>query len=201
HMAPHRSLARRIVPGALGLVFLAWALAALAVWVWGRRDAARPSDAIVVLGAAQYSGRPSPVLKARLDHGIALWKEGIAPVLVLTGGTGDGDTTSEAAVGRRYAMRAGVPLDAILVEAQGRTTVESLRAVAAMAEQHEFRSVVLVSDPFHMLRVHLLARRYGLDATTSPTRTSPISERSEWSYVIGESVKVPATLLLDRIRK
>lgn len=197
-MATRRRLARRLVLGVLTLVLGAWAVSALAVWVWGLRDAARPSDAIVVLGAAQYSGRPSPVLKARLDHGIALWKEGLAPTLVLTGGTGDGDTTSEAAVGRRYAMNAGVPVDAILVEAHGRTTIESLRSVAAMAEQHEFRSVVLVSDPFHMLRVQLLANRYGLDATTSPTRTSPISERSQWSYMIGESVKVPVTLLFEQ---
>lgn len=194
-MAPRRSPVRRFVTGVIGLVLAAWVTSALAVWVWGKRDDARPSDAIVVLGAAQYSGRPSPVLRARLDHGIALWKEGMAPVLVLTGGTGDGDTTSEAAVGRRYAMNEGVPLDAILVEAHGRTTVQSMRSVADMAEQHDFRSVVLVSDPFHMLRVKLLAMRYGLDASTSPTRTSPISERSQWSYVIGESIKVPVTML------
>lgn len=194
-MAALRRLARRLVLGILALLFLVWAGTLAAVWYWGRRDGVRPADAIVVLGAAQYAGRPSPVLKARLDHGIALWKEGVAPTLVLTGGTGDGDTTSEAAVGRRYAMRAGVPLDAILIEAQGRTTVESLRAVSRMAEQHDIRSVVLVSDPFHMLRVQLLARRYGLDATTSPTRTSPISERRHLSYVLGESVKVPVTLI------
>ncbi len=172
----------------------AWVSSALAVYAWGKRDDARASDAIVVLGAAQYSGRPSPVLKARLDHGIALWKDSIAPVLVLTGGTGDGDTTSEAAVGRRYAMNQGVPFEAILVEAYGRTTVQSMRSVADMASQHDFRSVVLVSDPFHMLRVKLLAMRYGLDASTSPTRTSPISEQRQWSYVIGESLKVPVTL-------
>ncbi len=193
-MSPRRSPVRRFVTGVFALAMAAWVSSALAVYAWGKRDDARASDAIVVLGAAQYSGRPSPVLKARLDHGIALWKDSIAPVLVLTGGTGDGDTTSEAAVGRRYAMNQGVPFEAILVEAHGRTTVQSMRSVADMASQHDFRSVVLVSDPFHMLRVKLLAMRYGLDASTSPTRTSPISEQRQWSYVIGESLKVPVTL-------
>lgn len=193
-MSPRRRPVRRFVTGVFALAMAAWVSSALAVYAWGKRDDARASDAIVVLGAAQYSGRPSPVLKARLDHGIALWKDSIAPVLVLTGGTGDGDTTSEAAVGRRYAMNQGVPFEAILVEAHGRTTVQSMRSVADMASQHDFRSVVLVSDPFHMLRVKLLAMRYGLDASTSPTRTSPISEQRQWSYVIGESLKVPVTL-------
>lgn len=193
-MPPRRSPVRRFITGVFALAIAAWVSSALAVYAWGKRDDARASDAIVVLGAAQYSGRPSPVLKARLDHGIALWKDSIAPVLVLTGGTGDGDTTSEAAVGRRYAMNQGVPFEAILVEAHGRTTVQSMRSVADMAAQHDFRSVVLVSDPFHMLRVKLLAMRYGLDASTSPTRTSPISEQRQWSYVIGESLKVPVTL-------
>jgi uncharacterized SAM-binding protein YcdF (DUF218 family) len=193
-MPPRHSPVRRFITGVFALAIAAWVSSALAVYAWGKRDDARASDAIVVLGAAQYSGRPSPVLKARLDHGIALWKDSIAPVLVLTGGTGDGDTTSEAAVGRRYAMNQGVPFEAILVEAHGRTTVQSMRSVADMAAQHDFRSVVLVSDPFHMLRVKLLAMRYGLDASTSPTRTSPISEQRQWSYVIGESLKVPVTL-------
>ena len=197
-MARPPRTARRFVLGILTFLILGWVATVAAVWYWGRRDAARPADAIVVLGAAQYAGRPSPVLKARLDHGIALWKDSIAPRLVLTGGTGDGDTTSEAAVGRRYAMEQGVPAAAILVEVQGRTTIESLRAVASMSRQHDFDRVVLVSDPFHMLRVQLLAMRYGLDASTSPTRSSPISERRQLSYVLGESVKVPISLIFER---
>ena len=197
-MARPPRTARRFVLGILTFLILGWVATVAAVWYWGRRDAARPADAIVVLGAAQYAGRPSPVLKARLDHGIALWKDSIAPRLVLTGGTGDGDTTSEAAVGRRYAMEQGVPAAAILVEVQGRTTIESLRAVASMSRQHDFDRVVLVSDPFHMLRVQLLAMRYGLDASTSPTRSSPISERRQLSYVLGEYVKVPISLIFER---
>src|SRR5215213_5755184 len=112
------------------LLFAAWAFSAVEVLLWSTRDDARPASAIVVLGAAQYVGRPSPVLRARLDHGIALYKRGLAPRLVLTGGSGPGDTTSEAAVSRRYAMKQGVPDSAILLETEGHTSSESLRAAA-----------------------------------------------------------------------
>lgn len=193
-------LARRILGVTALLLVLGWLVTAFGVVLLGRWDRARPADAIVVLGAAQYAGRPSPVLKARLDHGIALYRQGIAPHLLLTGGRGEGDTTSEAAVGRRYAMRQGVPREAILTEEQGRTTAESLRAVTTLAAAHDLDRLVLVSDPFHMLRVQLLATRLGLDATTSPTTTSPIEANRErrWSYVLRESVKVPATIIFGR---
>src|SRR5215213_11581143 len=97
-------LGSRLLAGATIAVIAAWVTSAIAVITWGARDRARASDAIVVLGAAQYVGRPSPVLRARLDHGIDLWKRGLAAQLIVTGGTGPGDTTSEAAVGRRYAI-------------------------------------------------------------------------------------------------
>lgn len=181
------------------LVLVTWGALAAAVVLWGRRDQARPASAIVVLGAAQYAGRPSPVFKARLDHGIALWKRGLAPYLVLTGGMGVGDTTSEAAVGRRYAMRMGIPDSAIRLESEGRTTSESLRAVVALVGSLPDRSVVLVSDPFHSLRVSILARRLGLTPYTSPTRTSPISEsRDAWKYILSESLKVPLAFIFER---
>src|SRR5687768_18308746 len=127
-------LPRLILVWTLVLVLAAWAASAVAVVMWGSRDGARASDAIVVLGAAQYVGRPSPVLKARLDHALGLWHRGLAPRLILTGGTGDGDTTSEAAVSRKYVMRRGVPDSVILLENEGRTTSESLKAVAGMMD-------------------------------------------------------------------
>src|SRR6185295_13661373 len=102
--------------------------------MWIKRDEARPAQAIVVLGAAQYAGRPSPVLRARLDHALELWNRHLASLLILTGGTGPGDTTSEAAVGRTYAKKHGVPDTAIVEENAGRTTSESMRAVAGMLE-------------------------------------------------------------------
>lgn len=187
---------RRVMRTIAALIVLGWLVSLGAVMLWEHRDEARPASAIVVLGAAQYDGRPSPVLKARLDHALDLWDRRFAPHLVLTGGMGDGDTTSEAAVGRRYAVHHGVPDSAILMETRGRTTSESMHRVAAvMASQHR-RDVILVSDPFHMLRLTILAHRFGLVPYPSPTRTSPISaNRTEsWRYALSESVKVPLTL-------
>ena len=117
-------------PWAVAVVLIAWVISMIAVERVGRRDQAQRADAIVVLGAAQYVGRPSPVLRARVDHAVSLWKRGLAPTLILTGGTGVGDTTSEAAVARKYAMSQGVPDRVIVIEIKGRTTSESMRAVA-----------------------------------------------------------------------
>ncbi|HEX3160930.1 MAG TPA: YdcF family protein, partial [Gemmatimonadaceae bacterium] len=154
----------RVAFAAVGCVALAWVASAALVIAVSRMDRARPSQAIIVLGAAQYGGRPSPVLRARLDHAIDLWQAGLAPRLILTGGVGKGDTTSEAAVGRRYALRKGVPDAAILVEDRGRTTIESMHAVGLMMSGFGLDTAVLVSDPFHMLRLHLLARQNGMVA-------------------------------------
>ncbi len=198
----HRSGPRRLITGVLLVLLVAWVASALAVVDRGRRDEARPADAIIVLGAAQYSGRPSPVLRARLDHAIGLWKQGLAPMLVLTGGTGAGDTTSEAAVGKRYAIKQGVPARAIHMETKGRTTMESLQGVADLGELGDHPSVILVSDPFHMLRLSILARRLGMTPLTSPTRTSPISDnRSQVvRYVLSESVKAPLAFIMEWTR-
>lgn len=197
----------RLARGVLLALVVGWGVTIAAV-VWkGGRDEARPASAIVVLGAAQYVGRPSPVLRARLDHGIELWKRRLAPRIIFTGGRGEGDTTSEAEVSRRYALRRGVPDSAIVLETRGRTTRESLRGVttimngAAWApDRGATREVILVSDPFHMLRLSILARRLGLEPLTSPTRTSPISHRREetWRYVVGESFKVPVVFFFER---
>jgi uncharacterized SAM-binding protein YcdF (DUF218 family) len=192
-------LGRRIAAISILLLLIAWIGVTIAIVLAGRRDEARPAAAIVVLGAAQYDGRPSPVLRARVDHAIQLWQRGMAPQVIFTGGRGDGDTTSEAAVSRRYALRRGVPDSAIVVETIGRTTRESLRGVAELMLDRPNSEVILVSDPFHMLRLSILARRFGLRPIMSPTRTSPISRRGEaWRYVLGESVKVPVVFLLER---
>jgi len=195
-----RRLGRRIAAIAILLLLTAWIGTMVAIVLAGRRDEARPAAAIVVLGAAQYVGRPSPVLRARLDHAILLWQHGMAPQVIFTGGRGEGDTTSEAAVSRRYALRRGVPDSVIVVETIGRTTRESLHGVAELMLDRPNGEVILVSDPFHMLRLSILARRIGLRPIMSPTRTSPISRnRGEaWRYVLGESVKVPVVFLLER---
>ena len=198
-------LFRRVVVTASALVLTLWVASGIGVVVWSNRDGAKRNtraDAIVVLGAAQYGGRPSPVLRARLDHAIALHHRGLAPLLVVTGGRGFGDTTTEAAVSQRYAVRRGVARDAILLEDRGRTTSESMRGVAVIlgtSPEHP-RRAILVSDPFHMLRLAVLARRFALTPVTSPTRTSPISANREQAlkYVLSESVKVPLAFILER---
>jgi len=193
-------IVRRILTVAFIAVFALWIISATAVLIWASRDEAQPAQAIVVLGAAQYAGKPSPVLRARLDHALELWNRHLAALLILTGGTGSGDTTSEAAVGRTYARKHGVPDSAILVENEGRTTSESMRAVAGMLEVRGLQTALLVSDPFHMLRLRILARRFGFTPYTSPTRTSPISPNREerWKYIFSESLKAPLAFLFEK---
>jgi uncharacterized SAM-binding protein YcdF (DUF218 family) len=194
---PRRSLRRGAALSAIAVVAL-WILLLAGVVLAGRVDNRSPTDAIVVLGAAQYAGRPSPVLRARLDHAAALWGEGIAPRVIVTGGIGTGDTTSEAEVGRMYLLAKGVADSAILLERAGRTTGQSVKAVAAMLRERKLESATLVSDPFHSLRLKVLAARHGFRGTTSPTRTSPISKtlRTQLRYVLHESVKVPVAALV-----
>src|SRR3954451_18644670 len=131
-MPSSRPLIVRIVLAGIGLALLVWLTSLAAVLIWEQNDQARPASAIVVLGAAQYVGRPSPVLRARLDHAIDLWHRGLAPRIIFTGGFGDHDTTSEAAVGQRYALQHGVPATAIMIENMGRSTSESLQQVAKL---------------------------------------------------------------------
>lgn len=189
-----------MIMSALLAVVVFWAGWMGAVMLWSWMDQARPAGSIVVLGAAQYDGRPSPVLRARLDHGIDLWNHGMGKVLVFTGGRGYGDTTSEAAVGRSYARKRGVPDTVILMENKGRTTRESMLGVAEILGERGIKTAILVSDPFHMLRLSITGRRFGLKTYTSPTRTSPISPNREkaWRYMLGESIKAPLAFLFER---
>jgi uncharacterized SAM-binding protein YcdF (DUF218 family) len=186
----------------LALAVFGWAVTVALVWSWSRRDDAgntsdRLADAIIVLGAAQYAGRPSPVLQARLDHALSLYKRGLSPYVVLTGGRGDGDTQSEAGAGRRYLTLRGIPARALLWEDEGRTTFASMQHAADTLSRIDATTVLLVSDPFHMLRLSMLARLHGLTPKVSPTRTSPISRNPllEFEYAVRESFAVPADLL------
>ncbi|HEX6808804.1 MAG TPA: YdcF family protein [Gemmatimonadaceae bacterium] len=194
-------LSVRVIGAAVVLVMLAWIAMVIAVIVVGARDQAAPANAIVVLGAAQYEGRPSPVLRARLDHALDLYQRSLAPFVIVTGGTGAGDTTSEAQVSRRFLLERGVPDSAIVMETHGLTTSQSVHAVAAIMSALPGRRVIFVSDPFHMLRLSILARALGLTPLTSPTRTSPISTRASarWKYVFAESLKAPVAYLIERV--
>jgi uncharacterized SAM-binding protein YcdF (DUF218 family) len=162
----------------------------LQVWLTGRRDEARPAQALVVLGAAQYDGRPSPVLRARLDHVAGLYAEGLAPVVVVTGGRAEGDRFTESSVSATYLHRHGVPEKAILREASGRTSWESLAASARFLKDRGITRVVLVSDPFHAARIAGMAEELGLQAATSPTRTSPIEGVDEFRHLVTETAQV-----------
>jgi uncharacterized SAM-binding protein YcdF (DUF218 family) len=199
-MPLRRLLRARLTLALLGVVLFGWVASLGAVLAWERQEQTRPVGAIVVLGAAQYVGRPSPVLRARLDHAIALWRRGIAPILIVTGGRGTGDTTTEAAVSRRYAVQRGVPVSAILLETEGRTTSQSMAGIAALMSSQGRKDVLLVSDPFHMLRLVIVARRHGLEPFASPTPTSPIaaSPIERWKYALSESVKAPFAFIFER---
>lgn len=197
---PPRSRARRILLTLVGLAVTGWLLSAALVLWFASRDRAAAADAIVVLGAAHYRGRPSPVLRARLDHAIGLYARGIAPRLVLTGGIAEGDTASEAAVSRTYAMRQGVPDTAILLENDGRTTHQSLRAVARLLAARELDRAVVVSDGFHLFRAWTSARHHGLVVLTSPARPGDgvLSQLvRQPTYFLSETVKAPLALFVE----
>jgi uncharacterized SAM-binding protein YcdF (DUF218 family) len=197
---------RRSIGFTLGLVLFAtgvvYTVALAAVLVTSQQDQRRPVDAIVVLGAAQYNGRPSPVLRARLDHAVTLYREGYAPLVVVTGGVGRGDTTSEAIVGQRYLVAREVPEEDIVAQPVGRSTRTSMTAVGEWLRGRNLKRVLLVSDPFHMFRLRLEARRIDLDAYTSPTESSPISANPvlELRYLFAEGLKVPIAWALTAVK-
>jgi uncharacterized SAM-binding protein YcdF (DUF218 family) len=193
-----RSLFARLIVALLVFALAIWMSFVVAIVDSGRRDEAQHADAIVVLGAAQYEGKPSPVLKARLDHAAELWARGLAPRMIVTGGRGVGDTTSEAAVGMRYLVQRGVPADSIAMDVEGLTTSQSMVAVRRLLGTKSYPAVILVSDPFHMLRLSILARRLHMVPMLSPTRTSPISTRAgqQLRYVLAESIKAPYALVV-----
>lgn len=177
-------------------------LSFIAVLVISRIDQRAPADAIVVLGAAQYDGRPSPVYRARLDHAADLYSNRLADRIVVTGAIVSGDRMSEATAGQRYLVGLGVPADRIVVLAAGYSSAESMDAVAEWAEDDEVGRVILVSDPFHLARLRMEARRVRLDALTSPTGSSPISSRlaTELPYLLAEAAKLPVAAARSIIR-
>ncbi|WP_336250196.1 YdcF family protein [Stomatohabitans albus] len=164
--------------------------AAQILWVAGH-DSARqdePSQAIVVLGAAQWSGRPSPVFKTRLDQGKYLWEQHYAPVVVLTGGQGGEGETSEAKVGYTYLRNQGMPDDALMLEVQGRSTWQSLKASSRFLKNQGITTVTLVSDGWHLARASAMAARLGLTVTTSAAQESALSQEKEWQAIYREIV-------------
>ncbi len=167
------------------------------VWV-GERDQAAPADVIIVLGAAAYDARPSPVFQERIRHGIELYRDGLAPRLIFTGGYGNGARYSESQVARRYALRQDVPRSAILIESRSRTTRENLQQAALLMDEHRMRRAIIVSDPLHMARALRLARALGIDALGSSTPTTRFrSFETRWRFLLQEVYFFHRDLLAD----
>jgi uncharacterized SAM-binding protein YcdF (DUF218 family) len=177
--------------GVIGALVFVYVLANLTTvwWASTRHDTTRV-QAIVVLGAAQYNGVPSPDLAARLSHALALYHQGLAPIIVVTGGRQPGDTYTEAEASADWLAARGVPQAAILREVDGRDTWQSLDATAAFLHDRKINSVMLVSDPYHEERIKLIADEVGLHPHLSSTTTSPIRGMSVVPYFAKETVEV-----------
>ncbi|MCW0462400.1 MULTISPECIES: YdcF family protein [Xanthomonas] len=156
------------------------------VWV-GDRDQAAPADAIIVLGAAAYDAKPSPVFEERIRHGLDLYQRGYAPTLIFTGGFGNGARFAESQVARRYALRHGVPADAILIETVSRTTRQNLIEARRLMREHGLHRVIVVSDPLHMARALRLCQELQIDALASSTPSSRFrSFQTRWRFLLQE---------------
>jgi len=171
---------------------------AVAVYRQARQSQLVPADAIVVMGAAQYNGNPSPVLKARLDTALDAYERGLAPIVIVTGGNQAGDAFTEAGTGRDYLVDLGIPADAILVEDRSTNSEQNLRNTVVIARDEGIESVVIVSDGFHLFRSKMIARDLGLDATGIAAADSPIGQGSgsERGYILRETAAILAYKLL-----
>jgi uncharacterized SAM-binding protein YcdF (DUF218 family) len=165
------------------LLLIFFAAIAWTAWVYfqintyAQRDEARPADAIAVFGAAEYDGRPSPVLKARLDHGLALYQEKLAPFIITLGGGDPADQQTEGGVGHNYLMAHGVPEKAIIAETESSNTEESAKRLAVIARANGLKNVLVVSDGSHLFRIHALCKSQGLTVFTSPR---PVQKAPGW---------------------
>jgi uncharacterized SAM-binding protein YcdF (DUF218 family) len=193
---PRRWLLRTVI-GTIVVAGMVVGGTAFRVWQVAREDDRRPVDMVVVLGAAQYDGSPSPIFAARLRHARQLYDQGLAAHIVTVGGRRAGDGYTEAAAGRRYLLDQGVHPDAVVALGEGSDTFGSLRAVATEAGQRGWRTALLVSDPWHSLRARTMARDDGIEAWTSPTHSGPVvrSRETQVRYIVRET----AALLFYRL--
>ena len=160
------------------------------VWSVGRSDGRREVDAIVVMGVAQYDGKPSPQLQARLDHVLTLWNEGVAQLVVTTGGNQPGDRFTEARASADYLIAGGIPESSISMEDIGSTTLQSLQGVAEIVKSRGLSSVEIVTDPYHALRSRLIAQDLGLTAYVSPAENSAVTGEAEKRRMINEGLGI-----------
>ena len=172
------------------LCFLGWC-----IWVYvqiehyASQDQAETADVICVFGAAEYAGRPSPVLRARLEHALTLYEHKIAPILLTLGGSAPGDAYSEGQVGQAYLMANGVPEKAIIAETQSRTTQEQALRIVAIARTNGYHRIVIVSDPAHLFRIREICASEGMPVMTSPRpQVGAVGSSTEWQQVWHEIV-------------
>lgn len=173
----------------LCILLVAWLLGVTAWIVWiGERDQAAQADAIIVLGAAAYDAKPSPVFEERIRHGLDLYQKGYAPLLIFTGGYGgSGARFSESQVARRYALKQGVPDEVILIETASRTTRQNLIEARRLMQQRKLHRVIIVSDPLHMARALRLCKELGIDALASSTPSTRFrSFHTSWRFLAQE---------------
>ena len=207
-------MSRRRHPLRWGLVLLVatpvvyLAVTFVTVWRAAHHDGSRPAEAIVVLGAAQYDGRPSPALRARLDHVVELWRDDVAAQVVVTGGKQPGDRFTEATASASYLRAQGIPDEQILREVQGRSSFQSLADAASFLKRRGLERVVLVSDAYHAARIEGIAEEVGLDASVSPTPAT--RESAHAGQYVKETVMVAAARIVgfrraaglsDRVRE
>ncbi|RKS10076.1 uncharacterized SAM-binding protein YcdF (DUF218 family) [Nocardiopsis sp. Huas11] len=163
-------------------------------WVWytARQDDRTPSDAIIVLGASQYNGVPSPVFEARLRQAQELYLEGVAPVIVTVGGKLPDDNFTEAASGRNWLVEVGVPADSVVAVEEGSDTLQSIAAVSEVFAANGWETAILVSDPWHSLRSKQMADDFGIEAGASPARSGPavIERRTQLWYITRETTSL-----------
>lgn len=183
-----RPAVRLLILLAVAAVVLWCLLVYLKIEHYANTDEARPANAIVIFGAAEYDGRPSPVLRARLEQGLLLYKKGLAPLIITLGGSGD-PQHSEGGVGQNFLMAQGVPESRIIAETQSRSTDESVRRLAAIAEANNIHSIVAVSDGTHLFRIHQVCESYGLTVYTSPRAVKrPIGRYRQMQRIAHEIV-------------
>jgi uncharacterized SAM-binding protein YcdF (DUF218 family) len=183
------ALLSRMVGAVALAALLVVASTAAGIWYTARLDARPTSDAIVVLGSAQYNGVPSSIFEARLEHARSLWEDGVAPVVVTVGGKAAGDAFTEAEAGRDYLVDAGVPADALLAVPEGVDTLESMRAVGTAYDERGWTTAVLVTDPWHAMRAQRMAEDAGMEAESSPTRQGPAvqTRTTQFRYILRET--------------
>jgi uncharacterized SAM-binding protein YcdF (DUF218 family) len=179
----------RVVGAAILAFVLLVVSTALGIWWTARADSRPSSDAIVVLGSAQYNGRPSSIFAARLEHARKLFAGGVAPVIITVGGKATGDRFTEAEAGRDYLSAEGVPKTALLAVPKGVDTLQSMRDVAVVFTAHHWRSAVLVTDPWHAMRAQRMASDAGMEAVSSPTRQGPAvqTRNTQFKYILRET--------------